>query len=499
MQLGQKFAHYFRNSLAAKLTIDFKKKAFLITDLASIELGKISTAGIEKWVKKAEEDIIIVAKTIKTNVENQTRKASNIDDMTGLFYIPAIIDKKGNLKAPENSKLPWIPRAFLSPLVDDELAIGAVDTIDEYISNNFQLLKQQQDWHTYYKFAQEMFKTVCKADLAEVHIQHYTFEPNVYIIKDDTGKFNQHIIALYDDLLEQDTEPFKLYQSFIKKEFEKDVPLIENNVSMMKKHVGQMNNEYSLSPSQRESINHFNVMNEGEILAVNGPPGTGKTTLLQSLVATLFVKKALKEEKAPFIVASSTNNQAVTNIIDSFSSIHHDKNTNLTKRWIEGVHSLGVYFPAHSKQKEAKAKGFHYTDPRGEGFFKEVESEANINASKEKLIKECSTFFNQQFTDISICQKTIHDRLTRIIHIQEELLTLYNRLQSYLNKDMAIEVFLNDLKDKITECENKFDTIKNRQLEWERHFRKTPFLQKFLFHSSHQRKTKEQVISVLSY
>lgn len=78
MQLGQKFAHYFRNSLAAKLTIDFKKKAFLITDLASIELGKISTAGIEKWVKKAEEDIIIVAKTIKTNVENQTRKASNI-------------------------------------------------------------------------------------------------------------------------------------------------------------------------------------------------------------------------------------------------------------------------------------------------------------------------------------------------------------------------------------------------------------------------------------
>lgn len=38
----------------------------------------------------------------------------------------------------------------------------------------------------------------------------------------------------------------------------------------------------------------LNETKDGEILAVSGPPGTGKTTLLQSVVADLFVKHAKK-------------------------------------------------------------------------------------------------------------------------------------------------------------------------------------------------------------
>ena len=79
-----------------------------------------------------------------------------------------------------------------------------------------------------------------------------------------------------------------------------------------------MNGKYPLSPSQREAVNHFNAISNGEILTVNGPTGTGKTTLLQTIVADMYVKRAIKKEKAPLIVASSTNNQAVTNMITSF-------------------------------------------------------------------------------------------------------------------------------------------------------------------------------------
>lgn len=66
----------------------------------------------------------------------------------------------------------------------------------------------------------------------------------------------------------------------------------------------------------------FEEIGEGDVLAVNGPPGTGKTALLQTIVADMYVKAALEENDAPVIVAISTNNQAVTNIIDSFGKIN---------------------------------------------------------------------------------------------------------------------------------------------------------------------------------
>lgn len=193
-----------------------------------------------------------------------------------------------------------------------------------------------------------MFKAVTKAELTDTNIHNMEFESNIYVIKDKSIDANKGIIALYDDILKEDINNLKLYQSFIYRGFQDEFPLVENDQLAMKKYVAQMNNQYSLSPFQRECVNHFNELEEGEILAVNRPPGTGKTALLQSLIATLYVEKALQKEKAPFIVATSTNNQAVTNIIESFITSDDNNDalyaSNLTKRWIEGVNSFGVYF-----------------------------------------------------------------------------------------------------------------------------------------------------------
>lgn len=43
---------------------------------------------------------------------------------------------------------------------------------------------------------------------------------------------------------------------------------------------------------QQFALNKMQAMGEGEILAVNGPPGTGKTTLLRDLIAHLVVERA---------------------------------------------------------------------------------------------------------------------------------------------------------------------------------------------------------------
>ena len=70
-------------------------------------------------------------------------------------------------------------------------------------------------------------------------------------------------------------------------------------------------------------------MEDGEILAVNGPPGTGKTTLLQSLVANLYVERALKKEDPPV----DCKNFSIFHIVEMVQA--------LPLRWRQRI------FPAH--------------------------------------------------------------------------------------------------------------------------------------------------------
>ena len=85
--------------------------------------------------------------------------------------------------------------------------------------------------------------------------------------------------------------------------------------------VGHINREHPLSPSKREAMVELARLGAGQVLAVNGPPGTGKTTLLQSVVAQLWIDAALKESECPLIVVTSTNVKAVENVLDSFAKI----------------------------------------------------------------------------------------------------------------------------------------------------------------------------------
>lgn len=78
---------------------------------------------------------------------------------------------------------------------------------------------------------------------------------------------------------------------------------------------------FPLDPAQRDALIALTTTRYGDLLAVNGPPGTGKTSLLRAVIASMWLEPLLGEEtwpESPLILACAATNQAVTNIISSF-------------------------------------------------------------------------------------------------------------------------------------------------------------------------------------
>lgn len=481
----QKMTKYFRDSVAAELKIDFRNKDFITTHLEEVLQGKMEL-GEDDYKRLVDSNnkkllveplnVMIVAKTIKTIYDGQQRVHSTIEEMSGIFYIPAVLHPDGMLTPPDG-KLPWIPREHLFPIIDHELAIGDLTDFDEFVSENLYRLKEEMNWVRYISFAKDMYEQVTRTALEARTVKGIELENHVYLFKDDTIKTTASILKLYDDLQAYpNLNELNLYQHFMKQEFTPIHPLIKNTYEEMNKHAAQMGGEYPLSPSQRECVNHFHHMEEGEILAVNGPPGTGKTTLLQALVANLFTERALKKEAAPLIVASSTNNQAVTNIIESFGKIKTKWNkSNLEHRWVEGVHSFAVYFPSQKKEKEAKQKGFHFTNYRSkENFFAEVESKENIEASVQKMLKECNQYFHMNFRDVKQCENAIWNRLVKVNDLRKRLLEVFHSYEGIRPEDEDMETLLQRLALKKEKLGKKVCNIKKRINEWDEHFASMP-------------------------
>lgn len=67
---------------------------------------------------------------------------------------------------------------------------------------------------------------------------------------------------------------------------------------------------------------------------------------------------AIEGKNAPIILACSTNNQAVTNIIDSFSR-SNTREGKLQGRWLPDVDGYATYLPSIHKTEE-ELKGTNY-------------------------------------------------------------------------------------------------------------------------------------------
>ena len=489
---NQKITKYFKKAILAQIdkSIDFKKGEFykisqdqfksgIIDPNITLELFKKNRTNKEKEDKDAENIdeslyILLATKTIKTEIEGSQKKDEEFEDLTGIFYVPALLNKRTSSLLPcfEDNKLPWFPREFLDPIIEPELAIGSLENYEKIISDEIYNTYQIKDWNDYIKYCERVYQatTSCEFDKNEIYNlnrdnETIKLEENVYILLDNAINSTYFIKRLYTDILKQENLSLPLYENFISLEKKEDRELEKNTAKNRMKHFGQMGGKFGLSSSQRDGINHFQNIKDGEILAIQGPPGTGKTTLLQSIISTKYIENALKQELPPIIVATSTNNQAVTNIIDSFGKISSNFDNNLGTRWIEGVNSFATYFPSRSKEKEAKERNVQYTNKKGDFFVKKIDNEENIKLSKEKFLKEARSLFRVN-ADIDTYMQMLFEKLTDLNELKNKFISLTQILKDIV-KDATVDEFLKIKSQKLKELKAKQQDIVGRTEFWE--------------------------------
>lgn len=308
------------------------------------------------------------------------------------FWYYATLTRNGELKVPENTT-PIIVRKYLTPIASEqvEYTLSSVEAVDKASPVE---KEQFENYADYINYILDFFKTVADQDLYRyqtdffktLHIAHIT------VPEEEIGAAI-NIIHLYDQLLNAPELP-PLLSEFIRLENPNaQHPLLTHKwLSVNAKHLGQMHPHFPLSFSQRKGL-YTLLDGHDRIFAVNGPPGTGKTTFLQSIVANEMVNSTLQNKSCPhIIVACSANNQAVTNIIDSFTQGRDHKNI----RWLPDFKGYATYLPATTKPT-GELKEINYLKTDGEGIFSRLETPEYIESATTVYLEQANKYLGTAF------------------------------------------------------------------------------------------------------
>lgn len=392
------------------------------------------------------------------------------------FWIPAIMYKDGTL-APQKTKKgiykPFFVREYLVPNPKDSYSIASIQDVDNALRK---VEFQDESWNSYWEKCESFFLIITGKSFEEFNIKH---EKYIFIQKGELRGLTENIRKLYNRL-EESPPKESLLNNLIDKEHI-NYTAIPNKSAIVRNrsHIGQMSGEFPLSVSQRESMVCFNLLGESNILAVNGPPGTGKTTFLQSVVANSVVSTVVNQQKPELIVACSANNQAITNILDSFFLASEDK---LTKRWLPELSSLGLYLSANENKKYQTC-----TSEFGNGFLNDFES-ANINEKKEFFIKEFGTNI-EECTDIEECKvellKIVQSKVKHIKH-HIEIAESYESIGQLLKNaefsriDDLIQC-ISSIQGNIGNCNSAIQQMSDAEQHLTQAKEQQPFMQKMLY------------------
>lgn len=452
-----KFAKYWKNSLldseAEKgflSSTDDKDRPQEINYQYDLITGCVLQDVVQELFKDEQADCQTVEVILRPKVYRLFPKRDREYNGTKKEYLSPIVihaclSREGRLYPSDIV----IPRELLEPQPVNAFTLAHIDTYNEYKSQNiFPSIHFENDDASDEQYLKDWQKHCIAVDALLTQVigdsissSGYTQIDGAYLIKKESvSGTTKNILSLYQHLIKSKTGSalFKRFASL-------DNPPIKSNINAFETfdmRLGHASDTYPLAIAQRDALSHILMGEDGDILAVNGPPGTGKTTLLLSVIASLWTRHALEEKESPVIFACSTNNQAVTNIIEAFGKDFSSGSGVFAGRWLPEINSFGAYFP--SKTLENKVSNTYQTS----SFFKEKESKEYLKKATAFYLKKAQQAFpHKKELNVKKVLQLLHAELENTC---AQLSAIKSAWKPYCQAKQAIL----QLQDRLKDCDS---------------------------------------------
>ena len=383
-------------------------------------------------------DVLVIPWVFEARVEHGMRNGERIGTFAPVI-IAGRLTPEGTLQPHESS--PWIPRDRLQPVEHGQATVGELSVADEFATRQ---PFAARTWRESLDYARKLVPAVAGCAVEELEDEEYLLRNRGVIMVAEAASgpaIVGHILKLYDSVREQAARPEGVPVSALRGLLRHAGDLARPPRMLRPtgravfersaRHWATASAVHPLAPTQRAALHALLDTQEGEVLAVQGPPGTGKTTLLKSVVAQLWVEAALEGRDCPIIAACSTNNQAVTNVIDAYAKEEADPHDLWQRRWLPDVGGLGLYAASENPDGKDAGKRAKYPLLTMDGAFVAHRDLAWIKRAGIQFLEEASGALGSSAGALTV--KTARDALRgRMAGYRAKIAALFERWEAMI-------------------------------------------------------------------